>query len=67
MGMKSKKRKLITVWRMDSDENKLEIPLEINNDAKILYPAKSRCEIGKTGKSLTICLPDKYSAVIIEL
>lgn len=67
LGMKSHKRKLIAVWRMDSNEDKLEIPLEFDTDAKILYPVKSRGNIAKAGKSLSVLLPNKYSAVIIEL
>ena len=67
LGMKSPKRKLIAVWRMDSNKCELEIPLGFNTDAKILYPVESRGSIGKIGESLTVCLPDKYSAVIIEL
>ncbi len=67
LGMKSKKRKLLAVWRMDSNDDKLEIPLKFDKESKILYPSESKCEIGKKDKVLTVCLPDKYSAVIIEL
>ena len=68
LGMKSKNRKLISVWRMNSDEDKLAIDLGFDNySAKILYPAKTKCEIEKAEKILSVCLPDKYSAVILEL
>ena len=56
------------VWRLESDENSLTIPTDFAfENVKILYPSNNKCEIAKGDVNITVTLPEKNTAVFIEL
>ncbi|MBE7011630.1 MAG: alpha-galactosidase [Ruminococcaceae bacterium] len=66
LGLKTEDTKYISVWRMNSDCDYMDIPASYGS-AKILYPSgmgtKIDCENGK----IRVSMPEKYTAVLIEL
>lgn len=58
----------LAVWRMDSEEDTITIPLsfEINNVEK-LYPLKDDYKSSKYSDGLKVTLPNKYCAVLLEV
>lgn len=68
LGMKSKNGAKLAVWRMESDKNFVDIPLDFSSDtAKVCYPKTSDCEIKQTENGIRVYLPETFSAVLIEI
>ena len=58
----------LIVWRLEGDEASLTIPADFDfKNAKILYPSNSPCEIVKGDGNITVNLPEKNTAVFLEL
>lgn len=58
----------LAVWRMDTDADSVHIPMAGDtNHAHILYPAGTAAKISPDGDGITVTLPDRYTAVVIEL
>ena len=58
----------LIVWRLESDEDSLTIPADFAFDSvKILYPTSGKCTVAKGDGSITVTLPEKLTAVFIEL
>lgn len=58
----------LIVWRLESDKECLTVPIDLTfEDAEILYPSNSKCRIEKCEGSIVVTLPDKLTAVFIEL
>lgn len=67
-GYKCKDCTRFTVWRLESDEDSLTIPTDFAfEDVKILYPSNNKCVIERNDGSITVKLPEKLTAVFIEL
>ncbi|MBE7023957.1 MAG: alpha-galactosidase [Ruminococcaceae bacterium] len=68
LGMKTNERRMLAVWRMDSKENELEIPLDFEvEDVKIFYPSSADCAVSKIHGGIKVSLPGTYTAVILEV
>ena len=58
----------LIVWRLESDETSLIVPTDFAfENAKVLYPSNSKCNIVVCDGSVTVTLPEKNTAVFIEL
>ena len=58
----------LIVWRLESDEGSLKIPTDFAfENAKILYPSNIKCDIVKGDGNITVTLPEKNTAVFVEL
>lgn len=66
VGYKTETEKYLAVWRMNSEDDSVFIPLHNLDTVSVLYPSDSKCKIDATETGLSICLPDKYSAVILK-
>lgn len=68
LGFKCEDCVRLAVWRMDSDDESITIPLEIKgNSLKKLYPSKADYKAEMVDNSIKVTLPDKYCAVLLEL
>lgn len=63
LGMKTKKRTLLAVWRMDGAEAHISIPC--GGRAGVLYA--SECSLTSDGDGLGVTLPQKFSAAILSV
>lgn len=58
----------MAIWRMDTDEAKKEIPLsDAVHSIKLLYPSNSRGEASVTDTGITVSLPKRNTAMLLEL
>jgi alpha-galactosidase len=58
----------LIVWRLESDDDSIIIPINFAYDSvKILYPSNHKCEIEKGNGNITANLPEKLTAVFLEL
>ena len=55
------------VWRMDSENNSLEIPLDAIGDVEVLYPSNHNAKLEKTLLGLCVTLPERYSAILFQI
>ncbi len=67
VGYKAKSEKYLAVWKMNSEDNYVFIPLQNVVTANVLYPTDSKCKFDITESGLEVTLPDKFSAVILRL
>lgn len=61
------KAKYLAVWKMNSEDNYVFIPLQNVVTANVLYPTDSKCKFDIKESGLEVTLPDKFSAVILRL
>ncbi|MBQ8552514.1 MAG: alpha-galactosidase [Clostridia bacterium] len=57
----------LAVWRLDSDETEIKIPMSGVKEASILYPSASDCAVRMAGNDVTVMLPRRNMAVLIEV
>ncbi|MBQ8408735.1 MAG: alpha-galactosidase [Clostridia bacterium] len=56
------------IWRLEDDCDTLTLPTDFEFEAiKILYPSNNKCIIDKLNGTISITLPEKMTAVFIEL
>ena len=67
VGYKTENKRYLAVWRLDSKDKELTIPLKDLKDIEILYPSDSKCEVLMDLGNIKITLPDFYSAVILSV
>ena len=67
VGYKAEEKRYLAVWRFDSKETELTIPINDVKKVEVLYPSDSKCEIARNENCIRVCLPDTYSAVIIRV
>lgn len=66
VGYRSPGKHYLSVWRLNSEEASLTIPIN-GKTARVLYPSDSLCKLHGTENQLTITLPEQNSAVFIEV
>lgn len=68
LAFKCKDSTRLAVWRMGSDTDSITIPFdsEIGN-VKRLYPSKETYKAEKRDNGVTVTLPEKFCAVLIEI
>ena len=55
------------VWRLEGTEERLTIPLkDAVRDVRVLYPSTFDGEIGRTDEGVSMTLPRKATAVLLE-
>lgn len=58
----------VSVWRRNSEETGVEIPLGFSpENAEVVYPKSDNCKIALCGDKLNVTLSEKNSAVIVKL
>ena len=67
IGYKAKDKRYLAVWKMDTDEQSIEIPLENPKNAKLLYPLDTDARLQINDNGITLNMPSKFSAVLIGL
>lgn len=67
VGYKAKTTRYLSVWKRDTAEQELFIPMKSPKEAKVVYPAKTKCRLATKQNGIKVTLPDRFSAVIIEL
>ena len=56
------------VWRLESEDESITIPADFAFDGvKILYPTSGNCTVAKGDGAITVTLPEKLTAVFLEL
>ena len=66
VGYKSPEKTYLSVWRLDSEEETLTVPVD-GSKAKVLYPSGGNCTVSGDANSLSVTLPAQNSAAFIEL
>jgi alpha-galactosidase len=67
-GYKCKDCTRLIVWRLESEDESLTIATDfIYDSVKILYPSNPKCAIERGEKEITVKLPEKLTAVLLEL
>ena len=56
----------IAVWRMDTEEDTIRIPIT-SREVKILYPLSSAAVVTRGADSVTVKLPERRTAVLLEV
>lgn len=67
VGYRANDETYLAVWRLDTEVNHIQVSLESVTTANIIYPMDSKCKIDVMENGLDVLLPDKYSAVILQL
>jgi alpha-galactosidase len=67
IGYKTKDKRYLAVWKMDTKEQSIEIPLENPKNAKLLYPLDTDARLQINDNGITLNMPSKFSAVLIEI
>ena len=58
----------IGLWRMDTDECSVEIPLKkAANGVKILYPSNHNADIKVTQNGVSVTMPERFSAILFQI
>ena len=67
MGYKTDKKVLISVWRRQSENDEIVIPLDFNiKNVRIAYPTFDENSVKYENGKLTVCIGHIDSACIIE-
>lgn len=57
----------IIVWRLDSDNDSITIPVDFAERVEILYPSVNNYSLTLDGANIHLILPEKNTAVFLEL
>ena len=57
----------IIVWRLDSDNDSITIPVDFAERVEILYPSVNNFSLTLDGANIHLTLPEKNTAVFLEL
>jgi alpha-galactosidase len=58
----------LLIWRLESDDECLTVPTDFAYESvKILYPSNSKCAIERGEGNIRLTLPEKRTAVFVEL
>jgi alpha-galactosidase len=57
----------LIVWRLDSDNDSITIPVDFAERVEILYPSVNNYSLTLDGANIHLTLPEKNTAVFIEL
>ncbi|MBR5152895.1 MAG: alpha-galactosidase [Clostridia bacterium] len=66
-GLKNEDSIRLAVWRMDSGEESITIPLEQGDEVRVLYPSVYSSYAEKTEGGVKVSLPNKYNAILLEI
>ena len=67
VGYKSTTEKYLALWRRDTEDDTVLIPLDNVAGAKVIYPIESNGRFCITETGLEVFLPNRYSAVLLQL
>ena len=57
----------MAVWRMNTEKESVDVPLEKTGGSKILYPKNSDAVLAETKQGLRITLRKPFSAIVLEI